>query len=261
VVEAVLLDAPLELGEGVFCTYDQLVADTVGAMYAPEFSWGGPEGFAAFVASLFDVVLGEPGADERADALLRALDERSTAPSPIPDYDNSLEACYGNQCTDTEYPEPFDDYSSIGLYAEAGLALGPYWWWANAGCASWPIAEDRYAGPWTAETAAPVLIVGNYFDGVTDYAGAVSSAELLPNSRLLTNAGWGHTALGVTPCVTDHVVAYLLDGTLPPEGTVCAAAPNPFVAIPSEEGASGGGALRGSSMRAWLSKARPRLPA
>jgi pimeloyl-ACP methyl ester carboxylesterase len=259
VVEAALLEAPIELEEDVVYSYDRFIGDTVGAMYAPEFSWGGPEGFAAFVASLYDVVLAEPGASERAAALLRALEERSEPPSPVPDYENSFEAYYGNHCEDAEYPAPLDDYSSIGLYAEAGSALGPYWWWANAGCAQWPIAEDRYAGPWTAETAAPVLVVGNYFDGVTDYAGAQSSANLLPNSRLLTYAGWGHAAFGVTPCVTDHVVAYLVDGTLPPEGTVCPAAANPFLPVPEDKSATG--ELRGASVQTWLSKARPRSPA
>jgi hypothetical protein len=125
--------------------------------------------------------------------------------------------------------------------------------------ASWPIAEDRYAGSGLPRRQAPALIVGNYFDGITDYAGALSSAALLPDSRLLTYAGWGHRALGVTPCVTDHVIAYLLYGTLAPEGTVCAAAPNPFVAIQQKKARAAAGALRGSSVRAWLS--RPLLQA
>ncbi|WP_420323300.1 alpha/beta hydrolase [Kribbella capetownensis] len=30
-------------------------------------------------------------------------------------------------------------------------------------------------------------------------------------------------------CVTDHVDAYLLTGSLPPKGTVCPANPNPFL--------------------------------
>ncbi len=91
------------------------------------------------------------------------------------------------------------------------------------------MAHDRYVGPWTARTSAPVLVVGNYFDGVTDYAGAQASARLLKNSRLLSYAGWGHTAYGRSDCVTDHVDAYLIDGTLPPVDTVCPANPNPFV--------------------------------
>jgi hypothetical protein len=94
------------------------------------------------------------------------------------------------------------------------------------------MSQDRYAGPWTAYTSAPVLIVGNYFDGVTDYNAAVSTSKLLPNSRLLSYAGWGHTAFGRSRCVTEHTLAYLAQGMLPPEGTVCPANPNPFVPEP-----------------------------
>ena len=82
---------------------------------------------------------------------------------------------------------------------------------------------------WTTSTSAPVLVVGNYFDGVTDFRGAQMSARFLRNSRLLAYAGWGHTAYGRSDCTTEHVNAYLLDGTLPPVGTVCPANPNPFI--------------------------------
>jgi hypothetical protein len=59
--------------------------------------------------------------------------------------------------------------------------------------------------------------------------GAEASARLLRNSRLLSYAGWGHTAYGRSDCITQHVNAYLLAGSLPPAGTVCPANPNPFV--------------------------------
>ncbi len=75
-----------------------------------------------------------------------------------------------------------------------------------------------------------MLVVGNFFDGVTDFAGAEASARLLRNSRLLAYAGWGHTAYGRSECVTEHIDAYLVAGTLPPQGTVCPANPNPFIA-------------------------------
>ena len=55
------------------------------------------------------------------------------------------------------------------------------------------------------------------------------SARFLRNSRLLAYAGWGHTAYGRSACTTEHINAYLLDGTLPPAGTVCPANPNPFI--------------------------------
>ena len=64
---------------------------------------------------------------------------------------------------------------------------------------------------------------------MTDYAGARATSRLLRGSRLLSYAGWGHTAYGRSDCTAEHIHAYLLDGTLPPVGTVCPANPNPFV--------------------------------
>ena len=52
--------------------------------------------------------------------------------------------------------------------------------------------------------------------------------QLLPNSRLLAYAGWGHTAYRRSACATRFVSAYLLTLALPPEGQVCPANPNPF---------------------------------
>ena len=89
--------------------------------------------------------------------------------------------------------------------------------------------QDRYIGPWTATTSTPVLVVGNFFDGVTDYAGAQAVNGFLGGSRLLSYAGWGHTAYGRSACATASTDAYLLNGSLPPEGTVCPANPNPFL--------------------------------
>jgi hypothetical protein len=74
-----------------------------------------------------------------------------------------------------------------------------------------------------------VLVVGNFFDPATDYAGAEKSAHLLRNGRLLSYAGWGHTAYGRSECAMTYIDQYLLDGSLPPSGTVCPANPNPFL--------------------------------
>ena len=55
-------------------------------------------------------------------------------------------------------------------------------------------------GPFTNVTANPILIIGNLFDPATRYQGAVIASNLLPNSRLLTVHGWGHTSLFVSSC-------------------------------------------------------------
>ncbi len=219
---------PLVFEDGFVYTYDFLIADATGAMYAPEV-WGGPDGAGALFDLLADAVLGDQEVAGQVLAARTALLDRLAPPSREADYANGFDAYYGNQCADTRYPNAFRQYRQTARYAEAGSRFGPYWWWQNAGCADWPVAEDRYAGPWKVRTSSPVLVVGNYFDGVTDYAGAKASAANLSGSRLLSYAGWGHTAYGRSECTTAHVNAYLLDRALPPVGTVCPANPNPFV--------------------------------
>ena len=148
-------------------------------------------------------------------------------PAPYP---NGLDAYYGNQSADTEYPSTFGEFRSTGQFAEEGSRFGPYWWWFNNGCSGWPVNQDRYIGPWTATTSAPVLVVGNFFDGVTDYAGAQAVNGFLGGSRLLSLRGLG------PHCVRPQRVRHGLHRRLPPqrvaarrEGTVCPANPNPFL--------------------------------
>lgn len=87
-------------------------------------------------------------------------------------------------------------------------------------------------------STANVARDGTHFDGVTGYAGAEAVARLLPNSRLLSYAGWGHIAVVRSECISQHVVTYLLDGALPAPGTVCPANANPFGAAGSALDAS-----------------------
>jgi pimeloyl-ACP methyl ester carboxylesterase len=221
---------PVDLGGGTLYTYDQLIGDAVGAMYSPE-RWGGPEGYGALVDQIADAALGGDRAAATRVATLRKTLTREA------DYDNSFDSYNGNVCADTRFPAAFEAYRAIGKYAEDGSRFGPLWWWGNAACADWPVNEDRYTGPWRTRTSAPVLVVGSYFDGVTSYEGAQASAKLL-DGRLLSYAGWGHTAYSRSTCVNNHVNSYLLTGALPAAGTVCPANPNPFVpsvSLQSEE--------------------------
>jgi len=220
---------PLALPDGSLYTYDFLIADATGAMYAPE-SWGGPEGFGAYLDALADAVLGDQAAVSQVAALRQLLVNGLTVQAvAAQEYNNGLDAFFGNQCADIQYPQSLSAFRLIDRFAAAGSRFGPYWWWTNSGCAAWPVNDDRYIGPWSTRTAHPVLVVGNYFDGITHYDGAKASAKLLRNSRLLGYAGWGHTAYGRSECVFTYVNSYLVDGSLPAEGTVCPANPNPFL--------------------------------
>jgi pimeloyl-ACP methyl ester carboxylesterase len=228
-LEAALKRAPIVLPDGTVYRYDLLILDALAAMYQPE-TWGGEDGYASFFAQLADAVLASPVAGRRALEVKSTIQARwKQASLGGESIDNSVEGFYGTMCGDAQYPRSFSDWRATGQFAAEGSVFGPYWWWLNAGCADWPMSQGRYAGPWTARTSAPVLIIGNYFDGVTDYSGAVTTSKLLPNSRLLSYAGWGHCALSRSSCAVDYTVAYLVDGKLPPEGTVCPANPNPFI--------------------------------
>jgi len=66
-----------------------------------------------------------------------------------------------------------------------------------------------------------VLVVGTQYDTNTRYQTAVTVANLLPSSALVTLHGWGHTSLGLSHCIDDAVTRYLVDRAVPAPGTVC----------------------------------------
>jgi pimeloyl-ACP methyl ester carboxylesterase len=194
--------------DGELVDYKALIARANSTLYSPA-RWREAAAFFALVA-------------EAAPAA--AL--KSTQQEP---YLNQYEAYYGNLCADAEFPRSFPEFQAVGRYAEAGSRLGPYWWWDNTACTDWPANEDRFIGPWKTKTSAPVLVIGNYFDGVTGYEGAKAATRNIQGSRLLSYAGWGHTAYSRNTCSAGYINDYLLTGALPAEGTVCPANPNPFL--------------------------------
>jgi pimeloyl-ACP methyl ester carboxylesterase len=140
-----------------------------------------------------------------------------------PDYPNLLEGLPGVACSDSDNP------NQVGAWRRAADAadhtapyFGRYWTWFSSICQPWPGRDaDRYTGPWTAQTANAVLVVGNRFDPATPYRGAVTLARLLPRSRLLTLGGWGHTSEGKSSCIDAHTARYLLTTRTPQPSTVC----------------------------------------
>ena len=105
-------------------------------------------------------------------------------------------------CTDSRNSKNLGRYATLAKAADKRAPyFGRLWLWNLAGCSSkkWTVKdEDAYRGPFTKKTATPVLIVGNYWDPATNYAGAVSTSKRLPNSRLVSSNSWGHTAYGTS---------------------------------------------------------------
>ena len=147
-------------------------------------------------------------------------------------YDNSLEATTGVLCTDGRHPRDAGSWpAAVARRDQQAPYFGRAWGWLSSPCArdTWTVRdEDAYRGPFNHRTAAPVLLVGSFWDPATNYDSAVASSRQLPNSRLLSSNNWGHTGYGTGTCVTKAVDAYLLTAVPPKKGTVCTDAPQPF---------------------------------
>jgi pimeloyl-ACP methyl ester carboxylesterase len=234
-------------------TYTDLVFSTLGALYST-FAWPFQAEFLALVeASAPPAALG--AALDKVRTSLGYVNKRG-----FPRYPNAVEGFPGVACTDSDNPDSHAEWFEAAEAAEAQYGyFGRAWTWITSMCTVWPgVGQDRYTGPWNAKTANPVLVVGNYFDPATRYEGAQTVAALLPNSRLLSYAGWGHTATGgLSTCVDAAVTAYLIDKALPPEGTVCQPEIDPFPDVPPEPSAAGA-ELRHTARAALLPEATKR---
>ena len=214
-----------DTGESFTVTYNDLIALTLGGLYSPSI-W--PD--LAFLLADIEQQASSTALGQRVADLRAAL---GLAAAPQEEYPNFVEAGPGVGCSDSVNPRDFAAWQAAADSAEATYGrFGRLWNWALSPCRSWPTTagQDRYMGPWTARTSSPVLIVGNYFDPATPYQGAETASKLLPNSRLLSYAGWGHTAYlqAGNFCVDSLVTKYLLTSRVPPEGTVCQPEGSPF---------------------------------
>jgi pimeloyl-ACP methyl ester carboxylesterase len=211
-----------DTGETFQLTYNVLIAATLSFLYFAE-SW--PD-----VAALFADVEGQ-ASPSTLGRELKKLQKATAAPQEL--YPNFVEGSPGVACSDSTNPKQFQAWQRAADSAEKRHGyFGRTWTWTWSACQSWPTSagQDRYQGPWTARTAEPVLIVGNYFDPATPYHGAVAASRLLPNSRLLSYAGWGHTAFfsAANYCVDSKVTRYLVTTRTPARGTVCQPEGSPF---------------------------------
>ena len=222
--------APLQLPDSSTFGYADLVGSTLGALYAPAV-WRDLAELLAMAAQRSPVrvlaarrdLAGQLGVDPAT----RRVHPRAAGVS------QSIEGFAGVSCSDSRNPAQEQAWPRAADWASAhaGGYFGAIWTWASSPCQPWPgHGQDRYLGPWSARTAAPVLVVGNYYDPATRYLGAVRVASSLPGSRLLSYAGWGHTVFlfGGSDCVDAAISAYLVEGVLPAPGTVCRPEFDPF---------------------------------
>ena len=203
--------------------YQDLIATTLGALYDSSV-W---RRLARFLADV-DAQVPPRQLGRSLSALHRA--EGFTAGWGKDRYRNFVESLPGVACSDSDNPSSYRAWSDQGAISDERFGyFGRYWTWVSSICAQWPgFDRDRYAGPFDATTANPLLVIGNQFDPATRYQGAQIVHHLMPNSALLTVRAWGHTSLFLSHCVDRISIDYLVSGATPEPGKICRQDSVPF---------------------------------
>jgi pimeloyl-ACP methyl ester carboxylesterase len=95
--------------------------------------------------------------------------------------------------------------------------------WGLMGCDGWPIKTTHPFPDLDGAGAEPILIIGTTRDPATPVEWAEAMADQLDSGVLVTRDGDGHTAYGSgNDCIDDLVDDFLVEGTVPKDGTTCA---------------------------------------
>ena len=97
----------------------------------------------------------------------------------------------------------------------------------NAFCHGWGHTSRTEAVDVDVEATNPVLVVGILHDPATPYPWSKALVSRIRNSHLLSVDMYSHVATGQNSCTMARISDYLVNGTLPSDGEVCAADPEP----------------------------------
>ncbi|MEV3854473.1 alpha/beta hydrolase [Streptomyces sp. NPDC050095] len=117
-----------------------------------------------------------------------------------------------------------DVEAKLPEFRAASPLFGDYLAWGMLGCTDWAVDGAADHPDVSAAGSAPILVVGNTGDPATPYEGARKMVDALGDGVgvELTYKGQGHGAYDSgNKCVHGAVNGYLLDGTVPNEGTTC----------------------------------------
>ena len=135
---------------------------------------------------------------------------------------NSTVAFWAIGCADDRGTTDVNQMRADAAEIEAAApTVGSFFGYGGILCGNWPVPEagglDSYA-----TDSAPILVIGTTNDPATPYAWSEKLTETLGSATLLTYEGEGHTAYGRSnSCIENAVDSYLIDGTVPADGTRC----------------------------------------
>lgn len=135
---------------------------------------------------------------------------------------NAADANSAINCVDHPVSRDLATYPETAARAARRAAVfGPLFAWGGIGCAVWPAPPTRTPHPITGPGTPPILVVGTTLDPATPYAWAEAVARQLEHGVLLGRRGDNHVSYFYSSCIRGHIDAYLVDGRLPADGTVC----------------------------------------
>ncbi|HEY0645176.1 MAG TPA: alpha/beta hydrolase, partial [Nocardioides sp.] len=137
--------------------------------------------------------------------------------------DNSTEANYAINCLDDPASVPFKKVPSlVPACDEASPTFGRIFAWGMTGCRGIAVTSSEKPLDIRGEGAAPILVLGTSRDPATPMKWAEALAAQLDSGVLVERDGDGHTAYNSgNGCIDSIVEDYLLEGTVPADGTQC----------------------------------------
>ncbi|MFJ6384120.1 alpha/beta hydrolase [Kitasatospora sp. NPDC092039] len=204
--------SPLPTKQGRQLTESLAVTGIAGALYSQE-TWP------ALAAGLSEAM--EQGT---GDTLLRLADGLNGR-DPQGHYTNLNAANRAISCVDAQQRYSDQDVQQqLPRFRAASPVFGALTAWGLTGCTGWPVPGKAAHPEVAAPGAAPVLVVGTTGDPATPVEGARTMAQQLGAGVgvTVTLQGEGHGGYNTgNPCLKQTVDAYLLDGTVPADGTTC----------------------------------------
>ena len=126
-----------------------------------------------------------------------------------------------------DYPDTGDTASEWDAQAAAEKKSYPFFGGTSnameAYCRGWGHRGQIPPQETHAKGSDPILVIGTTGDSRTLYPWAQSLSNQLDNGHLLTVKGYGHGASG--SCAGAAMIDFLVNGTVPAEGTTCDAGP------------------------------------
>jgi pimeloyl-ACP methyl ester carboxylesterase len=134
-----------------------------------------------------------------------------------------IDATIATRCNDSQQRLSADQLDQVvagmrAKYPQFGAVVAQQLAW----CGPWPVRTEPLPAP-GAPGAPPILVAATAADPVTPQVGSTRAADQMPSAVTITWQGAGHGAVGTSPCVTDAARAFLVDGKIPTDGTLCPA--------------------------------------